>query len=61
MNVPTLLLTGSESPPEFRRWVDDVAAALRDSAIHVLEGQGHAANVAAPELLATEILKFTDS
>lgn len=58
MAVPTLLLTGSESPPEYRRSIDRLAPMLRDSTIHVLEGQGHAANMAAPDLLAAEIIGF---
>lgn len=58
MAVPTLLLTGSESPPEYRRSVDRLAAMLRESTIHVLEGQGHAANLSAPQLLSAEILGF---
>lgn len=58
MRVPTLLLTGSASPSGFRRSIDLVDAALQDGTIHVLEGQGHAANVAAPELLAAEIIDF---
>lgn len=59
MRVRTLLLTGSASPPGFRRSIDLVHAALPDGTIRVLEGQGHAANVAAPELLAAEIAAFS--
>ncbi len=58
MKVPTLLLAGSESPPEFRKSVDDVHAALPESSLHVLEGHGHAATLTAPELVAREIIEF---
>lgn len=61
MTVPTLLLTGSESPPEYRTSIDRIDAVLPDSTIHVLERQGHAANVSAPELLAEEIIGFVHS
>jgi pimeloyl-ACP methyl ester carboxylesterase len=58
MAVPTLLLTGSESEPEYRRSIDRLASLLRDCTIHVLEGQGHAANMTAPGLLAAELISF---
>jgi pimeloyl-ACP methyl ester carboxylesterase len=35
-----------------------VAAALPDARIAVLEGQGHAADIAAPELVAEQLLAF---
>lgn len=60
MEVPTLLLHGSESPPAFRERIDALQAALPDSTVRILEGQGHAANVTAPELLATQILRFVE-
>lgn len=55
MTVPTLLLVGSLSPPSYRGWIEDLGAVLVDSTVHVLPGQGHAANLTAPELLAAEI------
>jgi pimeloyl-ACP methyl ester carboxylesterase len=58
MAVPSLLLAGSESPPEYRRAVDKLAGILRHSTTHVLEGHGHAANLTGPHLLAAEILGF---
>jgi len=57
INVPTLLLVGSESPvwsPE----AETVAAALPDARITVLEGQGHAADLFAPERVAEALLTF---
>lgn len=59
MAVPTHLLAGSESASEYRRSIDRLAAMLRDCTIHVLEGQGHAANMTAPGLLASEIIGLT--
>lgn len=61
MMVPTLLLLGSESPPGFRERIEAVDAAFSDSTIRILDGQGHAANITAPDLLATEILAFTEA
>jgi pimeloyl-ACP methyl ester carboxylesterase len=55
---PVLLLLGSESPPDVRAAVDAVDAALPDSEIAILEGQGHFAHVMNPELLAREIVGF---
>jgi len=55
MRVPTLLLTGTESPEPLHRSVDRVAAVLPSVEVHVLEGEGHTANVTAPERLAAEI------
>jgi pimeloyl-ACP methyl ester carboxylesterase len=60
VSAPALLLTGGESPPEYRASTDRVAAALPDSAIRVLEGHGHGAIATAPELVATEIVAFLE-
>lgn len=61
MTVPTLLLLGSESPPGFRERIETVDAVLPNSTIRILEGQGHAASVIAPDLLAAEILAFAEA
>ncbi|BAM00859.1 MAG: hypothetical protein KatS3mg049_0757 [Caldilinea sp.] len=58
MVVPTLLLTGSEGPLEYRKSINRLASMLPGSTIHVLQGQGHAANIGAPSLLAAEIIGF---
>lgn len=60
MRVPTLLLEGSESPQYVRAGAEAVNVALPDSRVVVLAGQGHAAHLMAPELLAGEILAFVD-
>ncbi|QRN80046.1 MAG: alpha/beta fold hydrolase [Nocardiopsis sp. BM-2018] len=57
VTAPTLLLIGSESPA----WGPEapvVAAALPDARIAVLDGQGHAADLLAPELVAERLLPF---
>lgn len=58
LRVPTLLLVGSDSPPEMRATVEGVAAALPDSRIEVLPGQQHIAHRTAPDLLASKIIAF---
>lgn len=60
VRAPTLLLTGSESPPGYRASIDRVAAALPKSTIRVLEGHGHGAIATAPELVAAEIIAFLE-
>ena len=57
MIMPTLILIGSESPiwgPQ----ATTVAAALPDARISLLDGQGHAADIFAPELVAEALLPF---
>ncbi len=59
--VPTLLLTGSESPPGLRRATDAVDKALPDSRIVVMAGQGHVAMDTGTDLFTAEVLRFTES
>lgn len=56
--APTLFLTGSESLRIAREGTEALDAALPNSAIVVLEGQGHGAITTAPELFVREVLKF---
>ncbi len=58
--VPTLLLAGSESPPGYRLAVQAVDAALPDSRVVVMPGQGHAAIDTGTDLYAAEVLRFTE-
>lgn len=58
IDAPTLLLVGSESPPWAVRSVDAHAAAIPNAEKRVLEGQGHGANMTAPEVLAEELARF---
>jgi pimeloyl-ACP methyl ester carboxylesterase len=57
IDAPTLLLIGSESPV-WGPQASQVAAALPNARIAVLEGQGHAADLLAPELVARQLLGF---
>jgi pimeloyl-ACP methyl ester carboxylesterase len=56
--IPTLLLLGGNSPPVYRAGVERLHAVLRQSAIAVLDGQGHMAMNIAPKLFVREILAF---
>jgi pimeloyl-ACP methyl ester carboxylesterase len=56
--VPTLLLTGSESVETARKGTEVLHAALPDSRIVVLHGQGHVAMTTAPELFVREVVAF---
>ena len=56
--VPTLLLTGSESPPPMKEATKAISAALPNSRIVTFEGHGHVAMNTAPELFIKEILAF---
>jgi pimeloyl-ACP methyl ester carboxylesterase len=58
LDVPTLLLVGSESPAWAVRSVEAHAAAIPGAETRVLEGHGHGANLTAPELLADELARF---
>lgn len=57
--VPTLLLSGGESQPDFRTAVEAVDAAMTDSRIVVLPGQGHVAMDTGTDVFTTEVLRFT--
>ena len=50
--VPTLLLTGSESPPALTEVTSRTAAAIPSARVHVLVGHGHVAHVSHPALVA---------
>jgi pimeloyl-ACP methyl ester carboxylesterase len=56
--TPTLLLLGTESPAWAVRSVRAHSDAIPCAETRPLEGQGHGANVAAPELLAAELERF---
>jgi pimeloyl-ACP methyl ester carboxylesterase len=58
LQVPVLLLTGSESPPFYREGTALVASALPGSRIVVLPGHQHIAHLSEPELVAREVLHF---
>src|SRR5829696_3307969 len=50
--VPTLLLTGSETPPELAEVTSMTAAAIPGAHVQVLAGHGHVAHVSEPGLVA---------
>jgi pimeloyl-ACP methyl ester carboxylesterase len=58
LRVPTLLLVGGASPAAFRTTARAVDAALSDSRLVVLPGQGHAAIDTATDLFTTKVHRF---
>jgi pimeloyl-ACP methyl ester carboxylesterase len=56
--VPTLLLIGSESPPDYAASTALLASALPGGRVVTLHGQGHVAMLTAPDLFTTEVLTF---
>ncbi|MEV5069594.1 alpha/beta hydrolase [Microbacterium sp. LMI12-1-1.1] len=58
IDIPVLLLVGSESPEAIQGKPRQVAAGLPDARIVELEGQGHMANITAPDLTARVLLEF---
>lgn len=55
---PTLLLSGSESPPAVKRATEAAAAAISGSRIRVLEGHAHIAHREDPAMVAALIREF---
>ncbi|MGH3047497.1 MAG: alpha/beta fold hydrolase [Gaiellaceae bacterium] len=53
-----LLLLGEESPDWAREGTDRVRVLLPDARVAILRGQGHAAIMTAPELVAEEVARF---
>ncbi len=58
LTVPTLFLSGSDSPETFKATMDVLCTLLPDSQIVVLPGQQHSAMLTAPELFAREVIRF---
>jgi pimeloyl-ACP methyl ester carboxylesterase len=58
LDIPTLLLVGSDSPPWAVDSVDAHTNVIRNAEKRVLQGQGHGANLTAPELLVAELTRF---
>ena len=56
--TPTLLLSGSESPPFLRAATERVHDALPNGRIAVFEGHGHEAMLTAPDRFVEEVLAF---
>ena len=58
LDVPTLLLAGSDSPAFLRNSTETVAATLPNCQVAVLDGQQHVAMDTAPHLLAETVNAF---
>jgi pimeloyl-ACP methyl ester carboxylesterase len=58
LDVPTLLLVGSESPPMLTMPIQLLASVLPDARVVVMPGQGHAAMNTAPDLFLREVIAF---
>ena len=58
VTAPVLLLLGSESPDWAREGTEQIRDAQPDARIAVLPGEGHAAIMTAPELVAEEVTRF---
>ena len=61
LNIPLLLLLGSDSPALLREVSDALVEVVPDVRMRVLEGQQHAANFDAPELFAEEVVRFLET
>ena len=61
IDVPLLLLVGSDSPPDLRKVSDVLADIVPNARMVELEGQQHGANFDAPELFAAEVTKFLEN
>lgn len=58
LTAPTLLLLGEESPGWAGEGTERIRALLPDARVAVLRGQGHAAIMTAPGLVADEVGRF---
>lgn len=58
LSIPTLLLSGSESPSLFKEATKILDETLPNSKIITLEGQEHDAARTAPDLFADKVIKF---
>ena len=57
-SIPTLLMLGSESPPQYGATINALHAILPASSIATLKGQQHSAVRTAPDLFASTVRKF---
>jgi pimeloyl-ACP methyl ester carboxylesterase len=60
LEMPVLMLVGSESPEWATRSTTAYAEALPDVTVRTLEGQGHGGAVSAPGLVAAEVAGFLE-
>lgn len=55
IDIPTLLIVGSEDQPEVHALSERLAAGIRDAQLLVVQGAGHHANLEAPDAILAEI------
>jgi pimeloyl-ACP methyl ester carboxylesterase len=58
ITAPALVLVGSETPRPYRESAEAVVAALPNAKRGILQGQGHGAEMFAPELVAEPVIAF---
>jgi pimeloyl-ACP methyl ester carboxylesterase len=58
LDIPVLLLAGSETPPAVAASIATLAATFAAARVVMMADQGHVAMTTAPELFATELLRF---
>jgi pimeloyl-ACP methyl ester carboxylesterase len=58
LDLPCLMLVGTESPEWARRSTEAFAGAIPGVEVRTLDGHGHGASVSAPALLADELERF---
>lgn len=58
VDLPALLFQGTATPAAFKDALAQIAATLPQARIVDLDGQGHSADVLAPELVAAELIAF---
>ncbi|HEX4983465.1 MAG TPA: alpha/beta hydrolase [Ilumatobacteraceae bacterium] len=61
IKAPTLLLAGSESPPDLAKATDNACNAIPDARIHALTGHAHMAHKSDPALVGTLIRQFVST
>lgn len=61
INAPTLLLSGSESPPPIHDATSRAADAIPEARVHVLDGHGHFAHRTDPELVVAIVRDFVST
>jgi pimeloyl-ACP methyl ester carboxylesterase len=61
IRTPALMLMGTESPAWLRQGTQAVHAALPNSRLTLLPGQGHSAMITGPQLFAQAVIDFAES
>jgi pimeloyl-ACP methyl ester carboxylesterase len=56
--VPALLLRGSDSPAHLHHRLDALKGVIVETSDATIEGEGHTANLTAPDLVADIIARF---